>query len=374
MPTISIIIPCHNGAPFLPQCLTGIEQMALFSPPALTLETCFFDDGSTDNSSDIVLEWQENLRSSSTDALRRLAEHVRLGCRLPEDLSGQGCGYAKNRAVRELSSGEFLLFQDADDISFAGRAVAQIEACCSNGSDNVNVNAGDSNPCCGGSGSVHTVVGCNFVREPAGATERYTAWANALDGEKDLWIQQYRECTIIMPSWFMRRATFDAVGGFADNWADALQRFGVAPRAEPGDVLAGPKVPEDLVFFHRLLDIGGVLRKVPDTLLMYRYHAGATSAGIHRLTLMDVRIRAFERRVLLQKQNLPDETTYSRLDSGDIQQESMSTGAGIAVASVAGAASMPLVAEVLPFSSSSGTIVGQIYDLGRRARWSQIFQ
>jgi hypothetical protein len=97
--------------------------------------------------------------------------------------------------------------------------------------------------------------------------------------------------------WFMRRATFDSVGGFANSWADAKARFDVERNME-SSVTANSKVPEDLIFFQHHLNECGTLRKVHKPLLIYRHHASATSAGIHRLALLDVRLAAFIRHVL----------------------------------------------------------------------------
>eukprot|EP00026_Physarum_polycephalum_P010444 Phypoly_transcript_10608.p1 GENE.Phypoly_transcript_10608~~Phypoly_transcript_10608.p1 ORF type:complete len:174 (+),score=33.03 Phypoly_transcript_10608:740-1261(+) len=60
----------------------------------------------------------------------------------------------------------------------------------------------------------------------------------------------------------------------------------------------GPGTPEDLIFFHKHLDLGGGLYKVDLPLVYYRYHHTSQSKQIHRLDLVQVRMDAFERRVL----------------------------------------------------------------------------
>ena len=66
---------------------------------------------------------------------------------------------------------------------------------------------------------------------PAGATKHYAKWANDMD-ESQLWLQHFREITVLMPTWFFAREIFDRVCGFVE--AD--------PTAE-GEA-------EDLIFFH----------------------------------------------------------------------------------------------------------------------------
>ena len=51
---------------------------------------------------------------------------------------------------------------------------------------------------------------------------RYARWANELSAAA-LWTHRYRECTVIQPTWFVSRATFDAVGGYWEEMAEDLQ-------------------------------------------------------------------------------------------------------------------------------------------------------
>ena len=52
--------------------------------------------------------------------------------------------------------------------------------------------------------------------------DRYTRWANELT-PAELWTHRYRECTLIQPTWFISRATFDSVGGYWEEMAEDLQ-------------------------------------------------------------------------------------------------------------------------------------------------------
>ena len=96
-------------------------------------------------------------------------------------------------------------------------------------------------------------------RIPEGSTARYVAWANRLTNEQ-LYQHQYRECTLLAPTWFLRRDWFHEVGGFLDP-----------PPGSEYHLEAGkaPAVPEDLIFFYKVGVVaitsrcGGVVANLP---------------------------------------------------------------------------------------------------------------
>eukprot|EP00118_Oscarella_pearsei_P014764 m.129059 g.129059 ORF g.129059 m.129059 type:complete len:237 (+) comp37960_c0_seq32:320-1030(+) len=149
-------------------------------------------------------------------------------------------GFAKNRAIQQ-SSGQFLCFMDADDIMEDRRIEMQYET---------SVREPDA------------LVGCNFCRIPPESTPRYTRWANSLT-DLQLKTQAFTSFgpTIIQPSWFCSRDVFLKAGPFVED---------------------GKGIPEDLLFFHNHLRLGGNLVKVDDCLLTYRYHPMAVSFSIKR--------------------------------------------------------------------------------------------
>jgi len=238
-PLVSVIVPAYNEEKFLPECLDAILAQT-YRP----LEVSIHDDMSEDKTPQIIREW-----------LSRFAEVGILVKASRNDRSkGRGCGFAKNRAIAQ-STGDYLCFQDADDIMAPDRVELQLK---------VALLAPDA------------IVGSNFARIPAGATPRYEDWCNRLTAQQ-LMTQRFREVTIIQPTWFMKRDIFDRVGGYDETF---------------------PSCPEDMIFFYAHLGKGGTLRKVDKVLVQYRYHEGSTCKRIHRLTLMKIRVAAFEEQVL----------------------------------------------------------------------------
>ncbi|XP_050692203.1 UDP-GlcNAc:betaGal beta-1,3-N-acetylglucosaminyltransferase-like protein 1 isoform X1 [Eriocheir sinensis] len=244
---VSVIIPVHNGATWLDDCLASVlrqEYSANTQCPAL--EVSVFLDSCTDASEAVVDRWSAVLRNAGCCVTVK-TEH---------NDKPRGVGYAKNRAV-EQSQGEFLCFLDADDIMLPTRIQQQYELA-----------------------SKHhdAIVGSRFFRQPADSTARYTRWANTLTPlQLETQIYMSHGPTVIMPTWFCHRSVFDRVGGFSEE---------------------GAGTPEDLIFFFHHLRLGGRVLRHDDELLIYRYHPHATTFSVSEETIWDLRIREIEERVL----------------------------------------------------------------------------
>lgn len=91
---ISIIIPVHNTEKYLSKCLDSCLHQSLDS-----VEVICVNDGSTDNSESVLLEYLERYPAK----MRYLT--------LKEN---QGPGAARNEAIR-LANGDYLCFVDSDD-------------------------------------------------------------------------------------------------------------------------------------------------------------------------------------------------------------------------------------------------------------------
>jgi glycosyltransferase involved in cell wall biosynthesis len=89
-PRFSVIIPTLNRGPLLRQCLAGI-----FGQSSSSFETIIVDDGSTDETGDVLAEYAGRL--TVLDGRR------------------EGPGGARNFGA-ESASGEYLVFVDSDDV------------------------------------------------------------------------------------------------------------------------------------------------------------------------------------------------------------------------------------------------------------------
>ena len=240
---VSVILPIHNGVQWLDGCLESILAQTLLDPSAEAphLELSAFDDGSTDATWEALKNWAPRLRERNVQ--------VTLG--RSGSTSGGGCGFAKNRAVAQ-SHGAWLCFHDVDDLMQPHRIARQLAAARE---------------------WPDAIVGARVLREPQGSTERYTSWANNMTPDQ-LYLHRFRECTLLMPTWFISREAFYTTGGFREEKC------------------------EDLLFLQAHVLRGGTLHRVDETLVGYRYHAQAVSQGTPRQLLLRHRALAIEEAVL----------------------------------------------------------------------------
>ncbi|XP_038066133.1 UDP-GlcNAc:betaGal beta-1,3-N-acetylglucosaminyltransferase-like protein 1 isoform X1 [Patiria miniata] len=241
---VSIILPVHNAGAWLDECLQSVLDQQFTGG----LELSVFLDACTDKSSEIIESWKPRLEAAGMAVV--IDGH--------NDKLPKGIGYAKNRAILQ-SHGAFLCFLDADDVMDCHRIEMQLAATADR---------------------PFTITGCQFNRLPAGSTERYTKWANSISQEQ-LMTQIYTAHgpTVIMPTWFCSRETFNRVGAFDE---------------------IGKGMPEDLLFFLDHLRLGGKVIRVDQCLLMYRYHLTSATHSVSQETMWDIRMKALEERVLSQ--------------------------------------------------------------------------
>lgn len=89
---VSVVIPVYNTAPYLRACLDSVKNQSYKN-----LEIIVINDGSTDNSVEIIKEYVE---SDNRFILYEQSNH--------------GLGYTRNKGI-QLSTGEYIFFLDADD-------------------------------------------------------------------------------------------------------------------------------------------------------------------------------------------------------------------------------------------------------------------
>lgn len=248
---VSVIMPVHNAAAFLDESIRSVMEQT-YRP----LELVCFDDISTDNSMDIIESWRDRLTSAG----------VRLVVGRSPLNKAKGPGFARNNAYA-ISSGEYICHLDADDIMAGTRVEKQLELALTRGK--------------------RCLIGANFDRIPEGSTPYYTEWINGLT-EEGLLLEQYRECTVICPTWFMHRDVFLTI-------QSRLNRVNGAYLEEMPGIL---RVPEDTYFFMDHLELGGGLAKVPEVLVTYRYTPGSWCTGTSHADLQVARLPYLQRRVL----------------------------------------------------------------------------
>lgn len=199
--TVSIIVPVHNASLWLDDCLSSIVYQTYHD----TVEVSIYDDASDDGSELVIRAWVALLRKhgfSVAFAVGRFCSPMCTGQLLGKETTrirgyhiAGGIGHCKNMCVNQ-SAGEFLLFLDADDIMRPTRVELQVALA------NINPTA---------------IVGGSWKRHPAGSTEHYEKWANSLSDPEGLWLEQFREVTVQMPTWCMKRLVYNAVGGFVES-------------------------------------------------------------------------------------------------------------------------------------------------------------
>jgi glycosyltransferase involved in cell wall biosynthesis len=101
-PTVSVVITAYNYGLFLPEAIESVLRQTFKD-----LEVIVVDDGSTDNTSEVILPYLSN----------PCFRYIR------KENGGQAS--AKNRGVNE-SKGEFIAFLDADDVWFPTKLEKQM--------------------------------------------------------------------------------------------------------------------------------------------------------------------------------------------------------------------------------------------------------
>uniref|UniRef100_A0AC35TUC2 Glyco_trans_2-like domain-containing protein n=1 Tax=Rhabditophanes sp. KR3021 TaxID=114890 RepID=A0AC35TUC2_9BILA len=230
-------MPIKNGEPFLEEAFDALSKQDQFEG---NLEISVYDDGSTDATPEIIKKWSDKFKEMG---IRFVSERGK---------ESNGAGYSKNMCVKNCT-GKYLLFNDCDDISKPSRLSTQFNF----------LNSQDEPD--------KLLVGSGFERSPVDSTARYTRWSNNLDKEQlTRQIFTSHGPTIIAPTWFMTKRLFEDIGGFE------------------GSIKVG--FPEDLHFFYKVIRKGISICKIPETLVVYRYHENCTTFKVLENTIWQMRV------------------------------------------------------------------------------------
>jgi glycosyltransferase involved in cell wall biosynthesis len=114
LPKVSVIAPCYNAEDTIWLCLRSLVNQTYPN-----LEIIVIDDCSQDSSYEIIKDFVEKFKTSGIPADRNI-EIIHES--LPQN---KGCYYARNRAL-DLCTGDYIAFQDSDDVSVHHRIEEQM--------------------------------------------------------------------------------------------------------------------------------------------------------------------------------------------------------------------------------------------------------
>lgn len=172
-PTVSVLLPVRDGAPFLPEALESLRSQTFGD-----FELIVIDDGSRDESAEIAEAYGARVLRQGRDGLVAALER----------------GRAEARGV-------FVARMDADDVALPRRLEVQIAALEEEGL-----------AACGGRVE-------EFPSTRGGS--RYERWVNSLVTPELAARDVFVECPIPHPTLVVRRELLDAVGGYRDcRWPE----------------------------------------------------------------------------------------------------------------------------------------------------------
>ena len=189
LPSVDIIIPAYNAETTIDDALSSAYFQSYPGPMHLIV----YDDRSSDTTTAKVREFMERnctkiVAGAPTRKVTLLSNR---------NLGNGGAGFARDRCSNH-GSGSVLVLLDSDDIMMHTRVEVQVSALMATSVPD------------------KMIVGCRFYREPEGSTRHYTNWANSLTEER-LYLEQYRELTILQPTWCLTRARFEELGGYGEG-------------------------------------------------------------------------------------------------------------------------------------------------------------
>ncbi len=214
-PDVTVLLPVRNGAATLDEAVHSV-----LASRDVTFELVCIDDGSTDETADLLSGWA------------RRDERIRVLRTRP-----RGIAPALERGLAE-TRGALVARMDADDLMHPDRLAMQVRML----NDHPDL----------------ALVGCRVESFRDGGIAEgyrlYTEWVNGLLTPDAIAREAFVECPVPHPTWTFRRDAVVKVGGYRD-----------------------PDWPEDLDLLYRLLERGHRIGKVPRVLHRWRDHADRLS-------------------------------------------------------------------------------------------------
>jgi glycosyltransferase involved in cell wall biosynthesis len=284
---VDVLVPVHNASATIEETVgSAMKQMiplhlqAFYSTRRLNVAVCCFDDGSTDDSWCVL----EALKVKYGNETTSLSSEFTSTLMIQSSKRSRGAAVARNRAAQmrdKKSDDHVLVWLDSDDTMHPHRIPEQVHAL---------LQAEDGN---------RLLLGSQFDRDPPDSTWHYAQWANTLTEER-LMMEQYREVTVLQPTWCMMRSRFEALGGYIETkTGQSFDANGILQLVHKDETEEKLRLAEDLRFIHAHLHADGLLRIVPKKLVVYRHRVGQSqSAQTPRKLLLQLRALAFEVNVL----------------------------------------------------------------------------
>lgn len=400
---VDVIIPVHNAARHLREAIASAMEQIWILPindttgsritstttattdkdidliksttggtaSGIWINVCCYNDASTDDSWSILQELMEQYQVhhnynkesdkneetiTTTDIFEIPIQSYLHIATSPPNTQPRGAGYARNRAIEMMKQSysqccsnmnttttttttntnkasslcgcynccthHLLCWLDSDDIMYPTRVYYQVTTILQQPNDGIDV-----------------LLGTNFLRSPHDATVHYTYWANHLSDER-IWLEQFRECTIIQPTWMMHRCRFEEIGGYLEappsphptstgtgtsnnsvndfsvsEWLQQQQQKMLVSSSsssntnihgtttlwrlvhESYETVQTLRLAEDLRFYHEHLQ-NGRLCLCRQNLVLYRHEYGSQSSKTTRQLLLHLRVMALEHAIL----------------------------------------------------------------------------
>lgn len=208
MPRVSVLLPCRDVAPFLPESIASLEAQTFTNTEVVAV-----DDGSIDDTRALLEQW------AARDDRVRLITQPALGI------------VAALQEAAAAANGEILVRMDGDDVAHPERIEKQVALL-------------DAMPHIGACGTRTRYFPRDAVQ---GGALRYEQWINSLAEPAEIARDIFVECPIAHPTLALRVGVLEEVGGYQDHgW------------------------PEDYDLLLRLWSHGVAMAKVPEVLLDWR--------------------------------------------------------------------------------------------------------